>query len=393
MDVLIVTSVALSLAVTRRALARRRDPVRTAGRRFVPPLALLVGVTGAVYLNQVLFTVYVLRVHGGDPSFIARYLPAGWFSLAGGNPVLRSLAEGFPMPSVLAPSVLRVQAFLELPFVLLAFATVVRWLDADLYRRIARSGLLPLAAVSYTVVFCVVEWDLKNPYTMDDLVVRAVSAVLTPLFMARMAARDRAESRPLSASGLFLFIASLGALGVLVLVVYDTALLYNLGRLDDRGLLALAAVGALTVSRVIAVRLPARSAPGPSVMFLGHALRHWLTLFFVSALAVRYGVAFGTPELAAGAGLLMALVAMAYAMRDAVADPAPGGSALLLVGQLGCAVVAGVAVAYAVVRWTTGPYYEATLLEGAAAFLVTVIAVCALTDAVARGRGPHARAS
>jgi hypothetical protein len=65
----------------------------------------------------------------------------------------------------------------------------------------------------------------------------------------------------------------------------------------------------------------------------------------------------------------------------------------VLVGQLGCAVVAGVAVAYAVVRWTTGPYYEATLLEGAAAFLVTVIAVCALTDVAARGRGPHARAS
>jgi hypothetical protein len=39
-------------------------------------------VTGLLYLNQVLFTVYVLREHGGDPSFIARYLPEGWFILA-----------------------------------------------------------------------------------------------------------------------------------------------------------------------------------------------------------------------------------------------------------------------------------------------------------------------
>jgi hypothetical protein len=70
--------------------------------------------------------VYVLRVHGGDTSFIARYLPTGWFDLATHNPVLRSLGRLFPAPELLAPSVLRVQAFLELPFVLTAFATVAR---------------------------------------------------------------------------------------------------------------------------------------------------------------------------------------------------------------------------------------------------------------------------
>lgn len=108
-------------------------------------------------------------------------------------------------------------------------------------------------------------------------------------------------------------------------VVYETALPYNLGRLDDRGPLALVAAGVLTVSRVIAVRLRARSIPGPSVTFLGHTQRRWLTLFFVSALAVQYGVAFGTPELAAGAGLLVMLAATAYAMRDALADPGWAG--------------------------------------------------------------------
>lgn len=32
------------------------------------------------------FTVYVLRVHAGDPSFIGRYLPAGWFDMASAAP-------------------------------------------------------------------------------------------------------------------------------------------------------------------------------------------------------------------------------------------------------------------------------------------------------------------
>ncbi|MER5179477.1 hypothetical protein ABT009_14100 [Streptomyces sp. NPDC002896] len=41
-------------------------------------------------------------------------------------------------------------------------------------------------------------------------------------------------------------------------------------------------------------------------------------------------------------------------------------------------------MAYAVVRRPTGPYYEATLLQAMAAFLVTGIAVCALTDIWAR---------
>jgi hypothetical protein len=80
-------------------------------------------VTAAIAINQVLFTVYVLRVHGGDPGFIARYLPAGWFRLADG-PTMRAFAGAFRAPGLLAPTVLRVQAALELAFVLLAYLTV-----------------------------------------------------------------------------------------------------------------------------------------------------------------------------------------------------------------------------------------------------------------------------
>jgi hypothetical protein len=152
-DAAVLVSVLLALAVAPRVMARGQDTVRAAGRS-VSPLAALVAVTGVIYANQVLCTVYILRMHGGDPSFITRYLLDGWFDLPVGNPGLRWLADHWPAPSLLAPTVLRVQAFLELPFVLLAFATVLRWLDAGLYRQVVRSPLLPLAAVSYTAVFC-----------------------------------------------------------------------------------------------------------------------------------------------------------------------------------------------------------------------------------------------
>ncbi|MFJ5772706.1 hypothetical protein [Streptomyces sp. NPDC093094] len=378
-DVVVVASVVTALAITPRVLARRPGPSGAAGRRVLTPAVGLAVVTGLVHVNQVLFTVYVLRVHDGDPSFVARFLPAGWFDLASASPVLRGLAGHFPAPDLLAPSVLRVQAFLELPFVLLAFATVVRWLDAGLYRRIACSALLPSAAVSYTAVFCLVEWDLRNPYTVDDLVIRAVSAVVTPLLLARAAARDPGASRvPASMPGLLVFIGSLGSLAVLVLVVYDTALLYSLGRLDDRLPLAVAAAVALTALRAVAARLPDASAP--TLSFVVHALRHWLLLFFVPALAIRYGLLFGTPRLALAAGALTAAAACARAAREAAA-----GALLRLTARVGCAVLAGAACAAVALRLTPPSYAEVALLSAMGAFLVTGVAVCGLLDRVRGG--------
>jgi hypothetical protein len=403
-DVVVVASVVSAVAITPRVLARRSDQVEATGRSLFSPAAALALVTGLIYVNQVLFTVYVLRVHDGDPSFVARYLPAGWFDLASRNPALRHLADHFPVPGLLAPSVLRVQAFLELPFVLLAFATVMRWLDAELYRRIARSAVLPLASGSYTAVFCLVEWDLRNPYTADDLVVRSVSAVVTPIVLGLCAARDRATTRtPASVPGLLAFIGSLGALGVLVLVVYDTALLYSLGRLPERLPLALAAAVLLLGLRRVASRLEGRPARGGlTLAFLQHVLRYWLCLFFVPALAVRYGVLFGTPQLAAGAGLVVAATACALAAREVLAEarktvdwavvpldgqPAPG---LLLARRLGCAVLAGTGAACLAAWLTPRSYYEVTLLSETAAFLVATVAVCGFADARSATRSPGA---
>ena len=379
LDVTVVASAGAALAVApgvlRRPLPRSPVPPPTARprRRFGGPAAALAAVVALIYLNQVLFDVYVLRMHGGDVSFVARFLPPGWFAVADGNVPVRWLAAHVPAPGLLAPTVLRVQAFLELPFVLLAFATVLRWLDLGLYLRVARSRLVPLAAASYTVAFCVVEWDLRNPYTVDDIVLRLLSALAAPLLLRFVAAREGTDGRPVSVPGLVLFGVSLWALGYLVLVMYDTALLYNLARLGDRLPGAAAALAVLAAARCGAALADRRApAAGAAVATVADGLGRALALFFVPALAVRYGGSFGTPLLAAGA-------AAAVLLRSAPAVERRGVTA--------AAGLAGTGAAWTAVRLATDAYYEAALLRGATAFLLTATGVCAVADRFA-GTGP-----
>ncbi|MFJ9440392.1 hypothetical protein ACIRRH_00800 [Kitasatospora sp. NPDC101235] len=354
LDGTVVASAAAALLLAPRVL-RRKAPAGRGGGAFGPE-PVLAAVVALVYLNQVLVAVYVNRVHHGDVSFIARHLPPGWFDV----PRLDSLATRFPAPELLAPSVLRVQAFLELPLVLLAFVTVVRRLDGALYVRLARSPLIPLAAASYTVAFCAVEWDLRNPYTVDDLVLRAIAAFLTPPLIAWLARREPPpEAEP--ARSLFRFTLDLWAYGQLMLVLYDTALLYNLARLGDHLPSAAAALAVLVATRAVPSRPP--RPPGPHTAALAGAIGRALALFLVPALAIRYAESFGTPELAALAGIL---VIGAAARRDAP---------LLLLPAL-----AGAAVGYAVAAFAPGPYYEATLLRSATGALLATTALCALLD-------------
>ncbi len=411
-DGAVLISVVLALALAVRD--RRPGPPRgseAAGRRLPGPLAWLGVVTGIVLVNQVAVVVYVERVRGGDPAFVARYLPPGWFDLPDSGGPLGWLVTHWPWPHALAVCVLRVQAALELPLVLLAFAVVLRWLDPLLCRRVLRSPLLVVAALAYTAVFCAVEWDLHNPYTLDDLVVRCASALVTPPALAALARRweptGAAPTRPLPAVRLLLFLGALAAFGGLVLLVYDTLLLYNLGRLDERLPLAAACAAVLAGCRLGLRRHTARTGPGPSgitasglgtrtgprpgagpppgpaVAFLGHALRRFLVLFFAPALAVRYGVTFGTPALAAAAGLVLGSVAAGLALRDTLAEGDTGPGPLLAV--LGCAVLGGAATGYAAVRVASGGYYETALLAGAATFLAVAVGVCALGDRLRAG--------
>ncbi|MER7581762.1 hypothetical protein [Kitasatospora sp. NPDC097691] len=355
LDGAVVASAAAALVVTPRVLRAGARPGRG---RTIGPEAPLAAVVALILLNQVLVAVYVNRVHGGDASFIARYLPPGWFDV----PRLDALAARFPAPELLAPSVLRVQAFLELPLVLLAFVSVVRRLDGALYVRLARSPLLPLAAVSYTAAFCAVEWDLRNPYTVDDLVLRVLSAAVTPPLIVWLARREPVADAAAPARGNpFLFALDLWAYGQLMLVLYDTALLYNLARIGDHLLPAAAASAVLVATRLAPRSVAPRT--GPHTEALTATIGRALALFLVPALAIRYAESFGTPRLAALAGLL---VIGAAARRD---------TARLLLPA-----VAGAAAGYVVAVLVPGPYYEATLLRSATGALLAATALCALLD-------------
>src|SRR4051794_11137925 len=110
-DFAVVASGATALLAVPRVIRRPLTDGLPMGRSLVPGAALAL-VIALIYLNQVLLTVYIIRVHGGDVSFVARSLPEGWFATATDNATLAELARHFPFPELLAPTVLRVQAFL-----------------------------------------------------------------------------------------------------------------------------------------------------------------------------------------------------------------------------------------------------------------------------------------
>lgn len=405
----VVVSVVLGLIIGTRVLGgptvpsapdADRSPSR-ARRLAANPATWLATIVAGVFVNQVLFNVYVIRVHGGDVGFIARYLPPGWFDLPGGNGLPAAIARWFPVPRLLAPTVLRVQAFLELPFVVFGYLTVCRWLDRDLYRRVAGSWLVPAAAVAYTVTFCLVEWGLRNPYTAWDIAARIGAAVVVPPWIAAVRRLDTATSatpRP-SAGTLVAFVASVAALGYLVLTVYDTALLYNLGRVGRAVPGALGALAVLAAARACAAVLGRRRgaspdpATGAGIDTLASCLSWFVVLFMPGALAIRYGLA--PPSVALVGAALIGLTAAVGGCRQALRRMAAGsartspGAVAGWAAQLSVAVLAGglaaagalrVAAAAARVRGAAGSA-ELVLLAAAVVFAVVVCAVCAVFDA------------
>lgn len=373
-DAAVVLSVAAGLRFGPRVLAGA-----AAGRgRWVPgPGVGLVAVVAVVYVNQLVCAAYVLRVHGGDAWFVARYLPPGWFAQPEGSPVVRALAERLPAPGVFAPSVLRVQAFLELPLVLFAYGTVLRRLSPALYRAAFGSRALVWAAAgSYTVVFGVVEWALRNPWTVQDLLLRAASAVVTGPLVRALARRDRgAELRP-GPVGLLHFALSLWAIGGLVMVVYDTALLYNLAHLRGRWPELLLCLAVLAATARLRPTAPAAADPGPATAALTAVLRRGLVLFLVPALAVRYGLGFAHPQVALAAGLLTGTAALCCRqVRDALLP-------------LALAAASGLAAAYLALHAVADTYPESGLLRAMVAFLATATLICTLADRRAGARRP-----
>lgn len=343
-------------------------------------------VTSALLLNQLFVAIYVVAVHDGDPGFIAGHLPDGWFDLW--TPAwLVELAHRWPAPQLLSPSVLVVPAFLELPFVMLAYLVVVRWLDPASYRRLATGWMVWVASAVWTAVFCAVEIDLANPRTPADLTMRVLAAVVTPWVVARSARREQ----PTAAGGttvgsLITFGASAALLGSLVLVVYDTVLLYNPGRLPTMLPWAGATLGLLVAVRWWAARGRHEGATGLGVIALvGGSTRHLVMLFFVPALAVRYLMSYYGGALAGAALVVLALASAAFlSVRDlrGRSDPRDfvrvvAATAVAVAPSAGLALVAAASVRTS--------YVEQALGVGAVVGFVAVVALGALADAAIGG--------
>jgi hypothetical protein len=325
----------------------------------------------AIYVNQLLVSVYIWRMHGGDPHFISRYLPEGWFALPRNTGALGWLIAHWPAPALLAPSVLRVQAVCELPLVVCTYLTVCWWLGADAYRRALLR--VPRVCLWWTAALGLAEGVLRTPYTFQDLVLRAVAALATPIAVRRLGMPAGPDDRgPRSAAGLVGFAVSLAALGGLLLIVYDTALLYNAARLPAE-LAAAALCGGVLAAARTAARLLARPVAGPRVSALISITSQVVVVFFIPVLPIRYGLVFGARPAAALGAVVVAAVALRAA--DAELGDSEGARAGRLAPAAGIGV-AGAAVAYA----CSGGYPETRLLAALASMLILTTASAALLD-------------
>lgn len=328
---------------------RGRAPVRPGCGWLRHPGTWLVVVIGLMFLNQVLFTAYVDQDWHGDASRIAQYMPAGWFDLAN----LGGLARWLP---AWPWTVLRTETALELPFVLLAYLLVCRWFSADAFLRAVHARWL--VSASFTATFCLIEWDLRNPYTVGDIVIRVVSGVVTPPLLPLLSEGRAGLPR------LIAFAASAGALGCIVLAVYDTATLYNLAHTLSWVPLVTVALMVLAAARWWAHRPVAH---GPAMASAASSLGWFLVLFFVPALPLRYGFNFGTTAVSLVAGAVIVAASLWH------------GWDRRLIGSLAIAAGAGTIAAVAGYLLAHG-YPEARLLAAAGGFVIAGAAACVILD-------------
>jgi hypothetical protein len=299
-----------SVAVTVLALAwcaRRPLPVTGAPprpRALAHPWTLFLAISVLALANQVVFNAYVLAAHRGNPSFIGRYLGGAYFHLDLDFPFVRTLAAAFGAAGAerwLSPSLLRVNALLELPFATLAYLAITRLFDRAAHRFLLRGPLGWIGAASFTVILCAIEIQLRNPWTRSDLVMRAVSFALVAPALKLLGRRERGapcfpeeDGRPRSLVTLVIALGGAAAMACALLILYDVTLLYNLAHLRQLGPLLLAMLTAATTSTLLGPRLDARrdskASPPPSVAAISSVASMFAIAFLVPALAVRYGL-------------------------------------------------------------------------------------------------------
>lgn len=339
--------------------------------------------TGALaFGNQIVFNAYVLAVHGGDPSFIRARLGPAYFAMDLDFPLVRPIAGAFGREAAsfwLAPSLLRVNAVLELPFAVFAYLAIAHLFDRGAVRFLLRSPLGWLGATSFTVVLCLVEILLWNPWTTSDLWMRGVGLVLMVPILWGLGRRERGapcfpeeDGRPRSLMALLLAMTGAIAMAGALLVLYDLTLLYNLGHTRKLGVPLIGLVLLGTASALVVPRLDAqdkrvrRGAPPPgSVAAMTSVASTFALLFFVPSLAVRYGLSL---RVSVAVGLATLLAGVAWGLARAARRPEVRGGRWLV--GLTCAALAGagaVFLARPLLRLVLFP--EAALLGYAVIFL------------------------
>lgn len=276
-----------------------------------------------LYLNQVAFNVWVQVEHGGDLSFLGDGISRKvFFHLAPDHAPVAFLVARLDEVGWMAPSLLRVQAVLELPWALCAYLLIARLLDPAVARQVAAGPLGWMAAFAHTGVLCVIEILLWNPYTTQDLALRAVGIALT-LPLLRWIGREPACSPPPTAVHLAIFFVGLGAASALVLGGNLVFLLYNLATLPPLlPLLGVATALLLACERVRA--RPLAASDSALVLTLWSVGRRFVLFFAAPALAIRYGISRGEAELpSALAALLVVAAALITGLRDARARLEP----------------------------------------------------------------------
>ncbi len=362
----IVAATVLSVVVVPRVRPSAVPPLaEDPGRRRSGVLrhpGTWLGVVVALFLGNQLFVVaFVEQAWHGDPGRVTRYLPPGWFDLAD----IGSLAAVLP---AWPWTVLHVQAALELPFVMLAYLLVGRWCGPDVAARVL--AVRWLVSGAFTVTFCRIELDLANPWTPIDVVVRVASGIVTPLLLGGLTA---GRARP---SGLVPLALSAGALGCLVLAVYDVATLYNSAHLV-RWLPVVTVAGVvLTLSRWWAHR--DRRPVGPVMASATRSVGWFVALFAVPSLALRYGITFGARP--------VALVAGAVLVGQSLWLGWDRGRLRALVAVAAIASVAAAASFLAAGAVVTRGFPEGRLLAAAVAFVLAGGATGVLLDRRHRAR-------
>lgn len=345
------------------ASSSSRDSRRESGAStpiFAHPLTQFALCLALVFVNQLAFNVYVVRVHHGDPSFVARYVGSGWFDVIPRHPLVRILAQHVGSGTWLAPSVLRVQAFLELPLVVFAYLTVSRALSIGLYRRLTSIPVLIPMALSFSVTFSLIEIVLANPWTNDDLVLRAAACLLVPPYVAWLGRRDRARGQGAQdlpgLVGLFAFLGVAASIAYVILAAYDALLLYNLAHAPRYIDGVAIAFGVLGVSSFVLPRFADRlralggvlTGRSPVLDAARTGLAAFTLLFFVPSLAIRYAalrpIAFLAGATLVAIGLFVGIGALLRPRRRTIAvagegarrDDVDGSTGRRFVGVAAC---------------------------------------------------------